>query len=131
MYSTGLSEYKVNVQVYQHTVLKLMYRFISISDSLPVSGNIKMVEIWMLFSLFLPFLEVVLQSYVNYLRRKNSPEDDSAILEVMHGLKKPHPQGTGFWSMAPDTRQVLRPYLTSCYDSGSQCCTYCKYDDIK
>jgi hypothetical protein len=44
------------------------FRLISISGSLPESSSIKMIEIWMLFSLLLPFLEVVLQSYVNYLR---------------------------------------------------------------
>ena len=44
-----------------------MFRFISISDSLPKSPNIKLVEIWLLFSLVQPFIDVLLQSYVHYL----------------------------------------------------------------
>jgi len=34
------------------------FSFISVSDSLPKTSSIKMAEVWMLFSLFLPFLEV-------------------------------------------------------------------------
>ena len=46
---------------------KHLFRFISISDSLPKSPNIKLVEIWLLFSLVQPFIDVLLQSYVHYL----------------------------------------------------------------
>jgi hypothetical protein len=49
---------------------------ISISDALPESSNVKMVEVWMLFTLVLPFLEVVLQSYVDYIYRKSHPDED-------------------------------------------------------
>ena len=44
-----------------------MFRFISISDSLPKSPNIKLVDIWLLFSLVQPFIDVLLQSYEHYL----------------------------------------------------------------
>jgi hypothetical protein len=49
---------------------------ISISDALPESSNVKMVEVWMLFTLVLPFLEVVLQSYVDYIYRKSHPDEE-------------------------------------------------------
>jgi hypothetical protein len=64
-----------------------------------------MVEIWMLFSLFLPFLEVVLQSYVNYLRRIDSLDDEDDALKVVPDPKKLPVQRTGFWNMAPDNRK--------------------------
>ena len=43
------------------------FRFINISSSLPATSNVKMIEIWMLFCLFLPFLEVLLQTYIKML----------------------------------------------------------------
>jgi hypothetical protein len=58
-------------------------RFISISDTLPDSGSIKVIEIWMLFSLFIPFLEVVLQSYVNYLLHKEDPQENFKLQEII------------------------------------------------
>jgi hypothetical protein len=100
----------VKIVIYSTVIFS---RFISISESLPESGNIKMVEIWMLFSLFLPFLEVVLQSYVNYLRRKEDEDNDA--LEAAKDLKKPHViQRTGFWDMTPDNRYRLHsnPHIT-------------------
>ncbi len=41
-----------------------MFRFISTSDSLPKSPNVKMVEVWLLFSLIQPFIDVLLQTYI-------------------------------------------------------------------
>ena len=40
------------------------FRFVTVSDSLPKSPKIKLVEIWLLFSLFQPFFDVLLQIYI-------------------------------------------------------------------
>ena len=45
-----------------------MNRFISVSSSLPQSTNIKYIEIWMIGCLMLPFLEVLLHTYIITLR---------------------------------------------------------------
>ena len=50
------------------------HRFISISESLPKTGSIKMIEIWMLFSLLIPFIEVVLQTYRSHLLQRVAAE---------------------------------------------------------
>jgi len=42
-------------------------RFVSISDSLPKTSSVKMVKLWMLFSLMQPFVDVLLQTYINIL----------------------------------------------------------------
>ena len=42
--------------------------YISISSSLPITTTIKMVDIWLLFSLVYPFLVVLINSYMHYLR---------------------------------------------------------------
>ena len=46
------------------------YRFISISESLPKTGSIKLVEVWMLFSLLVPFFQVIVQTLLNHLLTK-------------------------------------------------------------
>ena len=36
---------------------------ISVSDALPKTSYIKMVDIWLIFNLFIPFIEVILRTY--------------------------------------------------------------------
>jgi hypothetical protein len=44
------------------------------SRSLPTSGKVKLCEIWMLFCLFLPFIEVLLITYAEMLNHHNPTE---------------------------------------------------------
>jgi hypothetical protein len=46
-----------------------MFRFVSVSTSLPDSLNVKLVEVWMMVCLLLPLVEVTLQTYLHV--RKN------------------------------------------------------------
>ena len=39
--------------------------FVSISDSLPKTSYVKMIDIWLLFSLSVPFLMVVLHTVID------------------------------------------------------------------
>ena len=41
---------------------------ILVSSNLPTTSYIKMVDIWLIFNLFLPFLEVLLHTYMDSLR---------------------------------------------------------------
>ncbi len=50
------------------SLLVLTTLFVSISNSLPTTSYIKMVDIWLLFCLFIPFLEVILHTYMDTLR---------------------------------------------------------------
>ena len=59
-----------------------LYRFISVSNALPKTSYVKMIDIWLLFNLTIPFAEVIsaqkylafllakvlLQTYIEYLR---------------------------------------------------------------
>ena len=64
-------------------------RFINISMSLPKTSYIKMVDVWLLFTLLIPFLEVVkhvlpkvlnfqvlLQTYIEHMRSKIEDEKE-------------------------------------------------------
>ena len=53
-------------------------RFIGISDALPKSSGVRFVDVWMLFSLFLPFVEVLIQTYTNHLQHAIDYEDQNA-----------------------------------------------------
>ena len=42
-------------------MLVLSTMFVSVSSNLPITSDIKMIEVWLLFSLMVPFTEVLLQ----------------------------------------------------------------------
>ena len=42
-------------------MLVLSTMFVSVSSNLPVTSDIKMIEVWLIFSLMVPFTEVLLQ----------------------------------------------------------------------
>ena len=54
-----------------------------LSQSLPVTSYIKMIDIWMLFTMIIPFLEVVLHTTHEVF--KNVPETRVGVLEVKSG----------------------------------------------
>ena len=51
------------VSVNLTAMLVLVTMFISVSNQLPNTSYIKMVDIWLLFSLILPFIEVLIHTY--------------------------------------------------------------------
>ena len=53
-------------------MLVLVTMFISVSSSLPKTSYIKMVDYWLIFTLLLPFVEVILHTYMESL---NDDED--------------------------------------------------------
>ena len=46
-------------------LLVLTTLFLSVSNSLPKTAYIKMMDIWLIFNLFIPFAEVLLHTYIN------------------------------------------------------------------
>ena len=48
-------------------MLVLVTLFISVSDSLPKTSYIKMMDYWLIFTLILPFVEVLLHTYIESL----------------------------------------------------------------
>ena len=51
------------------TLLVLTTLFISVSNSLPKTAYIKMIETFLIFSLFMPFIEVLLHTALDILRQ--------------------------------------------------------------
>ena len=51
----------------------------SISTNLPSTAYIKMMDIWLLFGLFKPFIDIILQTYIETLRDNPEESKDNGI----------------------------------------------------
>ena len=55
-------------------MLVLTTMFINVSNNLPKTAYVKMIDIWLLFNLFKPFVDILLQTYIETLRTKEKRE---------------------------------------------------------
>ena len=65
-----------------------LFSFLGLSQSLPVTSYIKMIDIWMLFTMTIPFLEVVLHTTNEYKNKTKShivPETRVDVVKVTSG----------------------------------------------
>ena len=53
-------------------MLVLTTLFISVSTSLPTTAYIKMIDIWLIFNLLKPFIDIIVQTYIESLRQTDS-----------------------------------------------------------
>ena len=78
-------------------MLVLTTMFINVSNNLPKTSFIKMMDIWLIFNLLLPFMEVLLHTYIDYLRNDEEreinhhgttvkPNQDNADASITHVL---------------------------------------------
>ena len=59
------------------SMLVLTTMFINVSNSLPKTSYMKMVDAWLLFNLFYPFIVVLLHTYMDTLRRDEGKEKNN------------------------------------------------------
>ena len=58
------------------SMLVLTTMFINVSNSLPKTSYMKMVDAWLLFNLLYPFIVVLLHTYMDTLRRDEDKGTD-------------------------------------------------------
>ena len=58
-------------------MLVLTTMFLSVSTNLPPTAYIKMIDCWLLFNLLKPFVDIILQTYMETLR--DNPDDEKKI----------------------------------------------------
>ena len=46
--------------------------FISVSESLPTTAYIKMIDVWLIFNLLKPFIDIIVQTYIESLREADT-----------------------------------------------------------
>ena len=45
---------------------------LSVSESLPTTAYIKMIDVWLIFNLLKPFIDIIVQTYIESLREADS-----------------------------------------------------------
>ena len=55
-------------------MLVLTTMFLSVSTNLPPTAYIKMIDCWLIFNLLKPFVDIIVQTYIETLRE--NPEDE-------------------------------------------------------
>ena len=55
--------------------LVLTTMFLSISNNLPPTAYIKMIDYWLIFNLLKPFVDILVQTYIESLRETEVEED--------------------------------------------------------
>ena len=61
--------------------------FLSVSESLPTTSYIKMIEVWLVFSMLIPFLQVLILTFIHLNTPEESPAKQSSLYTV-----KVHPR---------------------------------------
>ena len=62
--------FKAPVSVNMMVMLVLTTMFINVSNQLPKTSYIKMMDVWLIFNLIVPFVEVLLHTYKDTLRKE-------------------------------------------------------------
>ena len=62
--------------------------FISVSESLPTTAYIKMIDVWLIFNLLKPFIDIIVQTYIESLREAEQEKVFRIQLKFYHNLKK-------------------------------------------
>ena len=57
--------------------------FISVSQSLPTTAYIKMVDVWLIFNLLKPFIDIIVQTYIESLREADQDKVSRFKIEIM------------------------------------------------
>ena len=89
------SFFEAIVAVNLTSLLVLTTLFISVFNSLPATAYIKMIDIWLIFILFVPFSEVILHTIMDYARA-NAVKDPKVHPSHKHPNKDMYGKQTDF-----------------------------------
>ena len=97
------SDFEANVTVNVTTLLVLTTFFISISDALPKTSYVKAIDLWLITNLLIPFIEIILITFMNVWYKESQGEDDDKLFRVSptnpknkeNGLQSMRGPGTG------------------------------------
>ena len=60
--------------------LVLTTMFLSINNNLPPTSYIKMIDVWLLFSLMKPFVDIIINTYIENVRGENEAQNKEEVL---------------------------------------------------
>merc|ERR1712243_344835 len=66
------------------TMLVIVTLFVSVSEGLPATSYIKMIDVWLLFNLVIPFTLIMIQTWMDSLRKdmeyeEKEPDDNKSV----------------------------------------------------
>ena len=64
-------------------VMATLYQ--TVNDDLPTTSSLKMIDLWMLFSLAMPFMEVILHTAMAWIRQKYETENTKQVIDITGG----------------------------------------------
>ena len=73
----------------QYTIQFLISSHIGIADSLPTTAYVKMIDIFMIFTMTIPLLEIIGHTYSVYLKKKMEELDSLYDPPKLHHLASP------------------------------------------
>ena len=98
----GKNHFDAIVTVNLTAMLVLATLFITINAELPTSSTIKWIDIWMLFALSFPFMEVILHTAMEWMVQKKSGLENgirrSQKMEMKTKPKRHQVEGEKAWS---------------------------------
>ena len=65
-----------------------MNSYIGVSYNLPQTSYVKMIDVWFIFSMMIPFIEVLLQTYIEHLRYKLDLKEANQKTRVKEFMKE-------------------------------------------
>ena len=72
-----LSFHQAVITVNLTSMLVLTTMFINVSNNLPKTSYMKMIDVWLLFNLLVPFIVVLIHTYMDTLRSDEEKTDDN------------------------------------------------------
>merc|ERR1719356_1933619 len=66
------------------SMLVLVALFVSVNESLPATSYVKMIDIWLIFNLIIPFILMIIHTYMDTLR----PEETSYSVDLNTSIDK-------------------------------------------
>ena len=93
------------------TLLVLTTLFIGVSNTLPRTSYIKMIDIWLIASTMIPFLEVILHTMMNKLHNEEDNENEVTLFQKSNSRQEQRNQNGNKMKMSKKISQQKRKML--------------------
>ena len=80
--------FEASVTVNLTTMLVMTTIFIAVMDKLPSTAYIKMIDVWLIFNLLKPFIDIIVQTYIESLREAEDQKVSRIKIENNYSKKE-------------------------------------------
>ena len=108
----GVDHFDAIVAVNLTGMLVMVTLYQTVNDNLPTTLSIKMIDIWMLFALAIPFLEVILHSAMAWIRQKYECENTKEVVDISGDNKTDEMYGREVEVKVGTSKNVVKRLIT-------------------